>query len=132
MLDYAYLAGIVDGEGTITLTKNNQHSMFRKPVVSVSNTDTALIEWIKARFGGKVSNRVSRNPRHKPAFEWRLEYNKALEMLGMIAPFLRVSSKKKRAQYIILHYKDVTRRNGRYSANEAALKSAFESTVLSF
>lgn len=41
----AYLAGIVDGEGTITLASKNK-GQNRRLAITVSNTDRELLEWI--------------------------------------------------------------------------------------
>ena len=42
----AYIAGIIDGEGSIMLTrlhKNQYHS----PCVSIASTDSELLQWVK-------------------------------------------------------------------------------------
>ncbi len=43
-IESAYLAGIIDGEGTITLTKDGE---FRYPAVSVASTTIEILEWCK-------------------------------------------------------------------------------------
>ncbi len=44
----AYIAGIIDGEGSIMLTKfhNNQYP---SPCISISSTTIELLEWIKKK-----------------------------------------------------------------------------------
>lgn len=55
--DWAYLAGIIDGEGTIQLsqasTRYNGGNNY-KYMIRIYNTDTNLIEWIHERFSGNV------------------------------------------------------------------------------
>ena len=44
----AYIAGIIDGEGTVTLVlkhSNETHS----PEISVANTDIELLQWLKKK-----------------------------------------------------------------------------------
>ncbi len=41
----AYLAGIIDGEGTVTLTRCHRGEN-RRPVVSIANTELALLEYV--------------------------------------------------------------------------------------
>lgn len=132
MSDFAYLAGIIDGEGTITLSYNSKNDAFRRLFVSVANTDCGLINWLQERFGGKVRARAVHNPKHRPAFEWRIEQDHALRVLKNLSTFLRVESKRRRAEYILAHYKSVTVRNGRYTPEGVHAKKAFEATVLSF
>ena len=129
--DLAYLAGIIDGEGTITLTKNNAGDLFRRIVVSVSNTDKGLIDWLEAKFGGKIRIRARQRSYYKIAYDWRVANQDALNLLKRVAPYLRVRSKKCRAEFICQHFAEVTRRNGRYSDDEKIAKWAFELSVLS-
>lgn len=42
----AYIAGIIDGEGSIMLTKFHKNQ-YPSPCVSISSTDMELLEWIK-------------------------------------------------------------------------------------
>ena len=42
---YAYTAGIIDGEGTITLTKTHSHNEFRYPVLSMTSTTYSFLEY---------------------------------------------------------------------------------------
>lgn len=123
-IDYAYLAGIVDGEGTITLTRNNAKDKFRRPTLSVSNTDVGLMNWLQAEFGGKIKTIVSQ--RYLTSYEWRVEFRVALELLRMIRPSLKVRQKQLRADHILTHYQKVTLRNGHYTAVGLERKQAFE------
>lgn len=42
----AYVAGIIDGEGSIMLTRFHKNE-YPSPCVSISSTDIELLEWIK-------------------------------------------------------------------------------------
>jgi len=46
----AYIAGIIDGEGSIMLTKFHSNQ-FPAPCVTVASTSYELLEWIKNRTG---------------------------------------------------------------------------------
>jgi hypothetical protein len=129
--DLAYLAGVIDGEGTVTLTKNNKRDPFRRISVSVSNTDLDLIEWLHAEFGGKVRIRARQKAHYKVAYEWRIESDQALNLLKRVTKYLRVRSRKQRAEFICANWAKVTKRNGHYSENEKVDKWAFEFAVLS-
>jgi hypothetical protein len=50
-LDRAYLAGIIDGEGCITAVILSRRSEVQ-PVVSITNTDLRLMEWVSSRWPG--------------------------------------------------------------------------------
>lgn len=53
-LERGYLAGIIDGEGSITLTKDKQ---FRYPVLEVYSTTYQIVEYLKEHFGGVISKK---------------------------------------------------------------------------
>jgi hypothetical protein len=48
--DAAYIAGLVDGEGTVTLTTMHRGEN-RRLVVSISNTERALLEFVQKALG---------------------------------------------------------------------------------
>jgi hypothetical protein len=53
--DAAYIAGLIDGEGTVTLSRRHANEQ-RHLVVSIANTDRALLEFVLATVGaGKVT-----------------------------------------------------------------------------
>ena len=56
----AYLAGIVDGEGTVTLMKHHKNET-PSPAVTVSNNSLKLLKWIQARVGGGITSKKKRD-----------------------------------------------------------------------
>lgn len=99
--DWAYSAGIVDGEGSIFIkrTKPNgrqrgkscQHTL----VVIVTNTDLQLLDWLQGLFGGSVglpkqpqSSAVIRGTR--PCKVWQVGGARASAVLRGILPYMRI------------------------------------------
>ncbi len=76
MTDYAYLAGIVDGEGTITIHRHRQHnrdSYQLRPRLIVANNHRGLLDALAERHGGSViSQPIPRGVRRSPSFIWRV------------------------------------------------------------
>lgn len=124
-LERGYLAGIIDGEGSITLTKDKQ---FRYPVLEVSSTTYQIVEYLKEHFGGVISKKNERNPKWKQAYIWKIERRKAISLLEEeeIVSYLNEPKKKARAQLIIKDYIRLTPRNGRYSEEIKQQKLKFE------
>jgi len=84
--DLAYLAGIIDGEGSIYMRiVNNTVS----PRLQVVNTDERLIDWLQSRYGGKryVVTRMQRET-HKPLHHWHLGAIASVPLLKMVLPYL--------------------------------------------
>lgn len=86
--DWAYLAGIIDGEGSIALVQRKPGSFFRanrgrycysRPdnsyqcYVTISNTDEKMIDWIRYTFEGSVyfSRRREGNRKIQYTVSWQ-------------------------------------------------------------
>jgi hypothetical protein len=121
----ANVAGIVDGEGTVTLTRTHRGEN-RRPVVSISNTDRLLLEYIHEIVGaGKITNKARARSNHTPSFAYSISSRSALALLAQITPYLR-TYKSQRALRLLRGYASVTPRNGRYSLELQAARASFE------
>ena len=68
----AYLAGIVDGEGTITLTRMHRGEN-RRPVVSISSTELPLLLYVKSVVGaGRITRKACVRSCHTPSYAYIL------------------------------------------------------------
>lgn len=116
----AYIAGIIDGEGTVTLTRDHKGEL-PAPKVSIANNDLALLKWIKEKAGaGVIIARSKRQPQHGEQYVLDYSNNSALALLAEIECYLRI--KKPHAQLLLSRYKSVTPRNGRYTEDVLAAK----------
>jgi hypothetical protein len=122
--DDIYAAGLIDGEGTITLSRLNK-SEYRAPIVSVPSTTPALVTTMKAMFGGFISKK-SNKEKHTPSQAWAARYDTAITCLERVTPYLREPEKIRRARLILNEYKKLTVRNGRYTEEQRAAKLDFE------
>lgn len=93
--DLAYVAGIVDGEGWIGISKNNTSFTTR---VSVVNTNLDLLNWLVDHFGGSIYHYPKR-PRCKQYARWYVSSIQAVEFLSDILSYLKV--KKTQAKIAI-------------------------------
>ena len=112
---YGYVAGIIDGEGTITIgrseyiahkkhiAKSGDVREYDSPTigfhvkVSVKNTDVRLIKWLKFRFGGEYYESKADKETWKNTFVWHHRAESKQEFLLAILPYLIV----KREQAIV-------------------------------
>lgn len=118
-----YIAGIIDGEGSICLTKQGK---WRHPTIQISSTTKEMLEYVQSIIGGTISLKNERNTSHKQAYAYKIDYQRAIEVLEEIVNLLHEPKKKARALFIIQNYNNVTSRNGRYSAEKEQAKIAFE------
>lgn len=123
---YAYLAGLFDGEGTVSLGRRNSTDKFRHPTLSMTSTTPDLLEICRLTFGGKIRKQKRYKPHHKPAQVWTCRYDSAIIAIEKMLPFIREPSKRDRMQFILSNYKLVTPRNGKYSETALQEKLQFE------
>ena len=127
--DAAYIGGLIDGEGTITLIRKHKNEN-RQLSVSISSTEIALLDYVKSVTGvGKITNKRTSKPHHTPSFAYAVYNRQALALLQKILPYLK-SYKRQRAEIILRDYVKLTPRNGKYTSEIVAEKIQFENTVL--
>lgn len=125
-INHAYAAGLMDGEGTITLSYSHKEKKYRTPIVSVSSTTYELLEFMQQSYGGHISKHKVYKDHHKQSWSWKIPYNQALLMLEKILPFMKEPTKIYRANLLLTQYKDLTPRNGKYTPEMHEAKLAFE------
>jgi hypothetical protein len=90
----AYLAGLFDGEGTVTIGATAGR-YFNVQVV-ITNSDARLMEWL-AGFGGSVSKKPkigSFSGSAKLVFRWVLYADNAATFLQAVRPYLRMKGEQ--------------------------------------
>ena len=105
--ELAYFAGIIDGEGCLSLTSGKRrpegHAVTRSTQIYVGNTDPRVIQWIHARFGGSIALRPSPHPeRHKPLWRWLCSGANIEPVLRAVLPYLII---KREQATLILAYR---------------------------
>lgn len=122
----AYIAGIIDGEGSVMLQKihKNEHP---SPCISIASTTLELLEWIKKVVGkGTITKKKNYNLEiHKDCYSYVLRRNDAISLLIDIEPYLVIDVKRKRTELILKKYKSLTPRNGRYTEEMLVEKEEF-------
>jgi hypothetical protein len=127
--DVSYLAGLIDGEGTVTLSRRHKN---RQPelAISISSTERQLLEFALRSTGvGKITNKKRYKAHHLPSYVYGVTNQQALKVLRQIAPHL-LSYKRKRADLILSKYTQLTPRNGKYSRDLLTQREAFVRAVL--
>ncbi len=127
--DTAYIAGLIDGEGTITLTRKHRNEN-RQLAITISNTERELLDYILRTIGaGKITNKRITRPQHTPSFTYAIYNRQALNLLSEIHPYLR-TYKRRRAALILRDYIRLTPRNGKYPESVKLARDDFEAAVL--
>jgi len=112
-IEKAYIAGLMDGEGTVTLSRKHSNET-ASPEVSIANNNLQLLVWVRDVVGaGRITSKRKNRPHHAQSFTWSIRDNKAICFLNEIRDYLIV--KKQQAELITRKYKVYTPRNGKYT-----------------
>lgn len=108
----AYLAGIVDGEGSICIYRVNpaKYNRYQNPafrgVLNISNTRKELFDWIEKHFGNLNKSKKHRrsifkkNSTHERyIYEWVIQGHRVLDLCKQLLPYLVL--KKRQAEIMI-------------------------------
>lgn len=102
-----YLAGIVDGEGTISIHKcrpTGRGGQFRyQPTMSIAGTDSRLTEYLGATLDATQNSHIRRRerPEHKPQFVTGWYGYRCYPIIKLVEPHLLI--KREQAQ-IVMRY----------------------------
>jgi hypothetical protein len=106
----AYIAGFIDGEGSITIHKHNE-SKYRStaaysPSVYITNTQLYVLEWIKSTFHTGVIREHNQTKNGivkttKQCYRIFFEGDKCLYVLETVYPYLKI---KLRHAIIVISY----------------------------
>ncbi len=133
-IDKAYIAGLLDGEGSLmimrqlpTSRKSGNVSTQYLMRVSMTNTDEGIIRWLHSTCGGLLTKpSKSRGPNDKPVWHWRITSKAALDLVHDLRPFLRI--KATQAWLMLEAAAQFTQRAGGYGkvpVEELALREGY-------
>lgn len=93
----AWLAGFIDGEGSVTLVwkwaENPERRATLVPAVGISNTRIDILREIQREYGGSLQV-LCRKPQHKPNGYLALQYNRAYKILRAVRPYLKLKTQQ--------------------------------------
>lgn len=84
----AYIAGITDGEGCISVAVRLKK--YITPTIQVCNTDRSLCDWLYSIYGGNIDVRVDKRLERRTTFCWRVAGAKAVRFTRDVRPYLRI------------------------------------------
>lgn len=96
LTNVAYLAGIIDGEGCITIgktTKGRYSGGTRidwRLILDITNNDRTLMQWLEDTFGHIVETSYRRRSNRSNSYGWTASGRQCQELLEIVLPFLKV------------------------------------------
>jgi len=114
----SYLAGILDGEGSIGIEHLSPYKSRKKDYyvcrLTVVNTSLKLMNWLKDTFGGQFDMRKLVTGR-KPCYRWHIFGDSLENIIIAVEPYLML--KRQQAQ-IILQYRQTINHSNRLISDE--------------
>jgi len=114
----AYMAGLVDGEGSLVIAYPKRRDF--QTYITITSTTPKIIEWIVGVFGGSITTytqkQTPKNSR-KMAYKWQATGYRLDHIIEVIYPYL--TEKKEQAAVLIemrktfsIHYRGVKGKPG--------------------
>jgi len=114
-VEWAYLAGLIDGEGSIRIEKGSSphHHSPTTPTVALTNTSSKMIDWVVLKFGGHLYRKTNRTC-------WDVYWlgKSVIPILEGVLPYL--TAKKDQAEVVLAYRKLVGKAGQRISSSDLA------------
>lgn len=91
-LDFAYLAGVIDSDGYVTIHRYRcpKGKRYYAAKVGIAGTRRASHDLAASYFGGIVGCYIPKNISHRPQFQWSRQGRSARPVIDAILPYLRL------------------------------------------
>ncbi len=103
--ELAYIAGIIDGEGSITMGPRKSPVTglrCRIPEITVTSVDKELTDWLKQRMGGSVARKSrSTKPNHKDQWCWLVRGAMATDVARAVLPYIVIERRRRRIEKLL-------------------------------
>jgi len=109
----AYIAGIIDGEGSLTIHKQRTGGKGYVAKLDMGNTHKGVVTYLQNLFPGTVKKYIKESP-YKDVWYWRIHASKIRELLPQIYPYLII---KKKLAKLYLEYLNLTK-PGNFASNQ--------------
>lgn len=90
--EWSYLAGIIDGEGMVTIERQRRSNSFH-PKLAVTTTNRNLSDWLQKRVNATCVISQNNHPTWKTKYECFLHGYNCKPVLENILPFLKIKQR---------------------------------------
>lgn len=126
---YAYIAGLIDGEGCISIRRCKQGKyVYYKPMIEVGMVSREPIELLEKTFGNSVWYEIAPSGKRRLiCHKWRVTGSKCLPIFQAIMPYLLV---KRKQAFIAMSLIERIFRRGQHFTQETRIREYRVRTVL--
>jgi len=123
--DLGYVAGIIDGEGSIHIVRRKEPTTRRgykyELQISVGNTQEWLIRWLHFNFGGYMHVCKAPKKGNRDCWHWSIRTRDAVDFLKLLLPYLKL--KRPQAE-LALQFQGNKKMHGHKTDEEWAVEEA--------
>lgn len=102
MLEIAYLAGLIDGEGCIGFRlekRKDRTNSYLRIILTITMTNFEVLSEVHKQCGGYLGKYIDKRPQNRQQWRWAVGDKTAIAVLKQISPYLIV--KKNQAKLAI-------------------------------
>ena len=125
-IEIAYLAGIFDGEGYISIesprSKTSACGRNIKLRIGIANTNLDLLQWIQSEFGGLIFDKHGPAHRRK-CYDLQLKASGAEKFVRKVYPFLKI---KKLQAEVALKFRESFHHTDKRRISDELVKERFQ------
>jgi len=95
----AYIAGFLDGEGSVSIQKTkiykhrNENNPYFSTVISIGQSNKTVLEWIQSMYGGSICVEKESGRRKLPFYRWRIANRDIEKFLTDVKPYVQLKNK---------------------------------------
>ena len=122
---FGYMAGIIDGEGTVRIAKSipKNGRVHYSPNVQVSMVDKEPLQLFAVLYGGNITLQKPAKEGYQPVYNWQASNkDRAEKLLTDVRPYLLI---KKRQADLLLEFISVFPRYGPRGSNSESEKEIY-------
>jgi hypothetical protein len=127
-IDLSYLAGYIDADGCISLSKNNTMNNAYQLTIAITSTKPKILYWIldllKVGYVKEIPFYKSQTSwvrgRKQKQYIWRISNRGIRKIIKLLIPFLK--TKKRQAELINEYLEISNKRKGKYITEEDRIK----------
>lgn len=114
-INWSYLAGLFDGEGTFTISKGRRKGYpdYSFEEIYITNSNKEIMDWLVENFGGsvRITRHGDKEKNWKDVYKWFLPAKRRKEFIKNITPLLII--KRKQALLLLEYISLVESQNGK-------------------